>query len=205
MHQSSLLFHNPLLCIIICPYSTHTGSAYSVQRTVPMEDKDKGASVLYRTYRLMIIKIGSIRKETWTCKLWEKGQSQQRDQRELTEPECVCSGESKWCIWLENTVQDEEAKWSRINLWKELTWGQETAISFHKQFLTPSWRLCFLLVPRVLFAKGGESTQKTWSIHSISLLCSFYLEKFSRQYLIMMDNFRIKGTNCGSTPTQWVN
>lgn len=47
-------------------------------------------------------------------------------------------------------------------------------MSFHKQFLTPSWHLCFLLVPRVLFAKGGGKHTKDLE-YSLYILIMFFL------------------------------
>lgn len=146
----------------------------------------------------MTIKIGNTRKETWTCKLQEKRQSQQRDQCELTKPEHVVLGESKWCIWLEAAVQDEEAKWwSGINLRKELNLRTRNchvipqAVSH--SFLTP---ISFLFVPLPLCQRRGKSTQKIWSTlypYYVLFIWKSFLSSILLYY--MTDNFKIKGTS----------
>lgn len=152
-------------------------------------------SVLWRTPKLIIIKTGRIRKDTCTCRLWEKGQSQQEDQPELTEAEQVFRREQMVHV-TRSRGADEEAKWwSGINLW-----GQETAMSFCRQYFTPSWHLFLPYWSHFLFAKGRKKAHKRFWVFNFYLHYVLFIWKSSLSSILIWWTI-----NCGSTPTQWIN
>lgn len=152
----------------------------------------------------MIIKIGSIRKETWTCELREKGQSQQRDQHELTEPERVFRRKQVARLPGRRGVGWE----GQVMVWNQpmvRAKPEDEKLPCHSTssshcLLAP----LFPIGPTSSLPKGKKAHTRLGAFTLDANCVLFYLEKSSWLYLIVMDNFRIKGTNCSSPPTQWV-
>lgn len=122
---------------------------------------------------------------------------------------CICSGESKWSSLTGRMVQ-ARGGWV-------ITWTQSVrrttirARSWHLILLAVSYAL---LIPLSLFylsyflpvlkKKKKKKAHQSFEVFTLHL---HYVLLFGKVLsdIIMMDNFRIQGTNRSSTPTQSVN